>query len=84
MLSVCVQRLRYEAGSRLVQLDSLTQRNRTLTQLFQGVMQARLMGAARECGRRWDDVNAKLESIIRRLTVRVPPDIKIKTTLYLF
>lgn len=70
-VSFCVQRLRCETGARLVQLDSLTQRNRTLTQLFQGVMQARLLGAARECGRRWDDVNAKLESVIGRLAVRV-------------
>ncbi|XP_026225583.1 SPEC and KASH domain-containing protein isoform X2 [Anabas testudineus] len=34
-------------------------------------MQARLLRAARECGRRWDEVNGKLESIIRRLTVFV-------------
>lgn len=57
-------------GSRLVQLDGLTQRNRTLTQLFHGVMQARLLGAARESGRRMDDVSAKLEPIVRSLRVR--------------
>uniref|UniRef100_A0A671WHR2 Uncharacterized protein n=1 Tax=Sparus aurata TaxID=8175 RepID=A0A671WHR2_SPAAU len=61
------ERLRCEAGSRLVQLDSLTRRNRTLTRLFQGAMKARLLASARECGQRWDDVNAKLESITGRL-----------------
>ncbi|XP_070762190.1 nesprin-2 [Enoplosus armatus] len=65
------ERLRCEAGSRLVQLDSLTRRNRTLIRLFQGAMQARLLAAARECGRRWDDVNAKLESITGQLTLFV-------------
>lgn len=69
---MCVQRLRCEAGSRLVQLDSLTRRNRTLTRLFQGAMKARLLASARECGQRWDDVNAKLESITGRLKVRNP------------
>jgi len=68
---VCVQRLRCEAGSHLVPLDSLTQKNRTLTRLFQGTMQARLLASARECGRRWDDVNAKLESITGRLQVPI-------------
>ncbi|XP_029026176.1 nesprin-2 isoform X2 [Betta splendens] len=62
---------RFDAGSRLVQLDGLTRRNRTLAQLFHGAMRARLLGAARECGRRWDDVNAKLDSIVRRLMVFV-------------
>ncbi|XP_070399774.1 nesprin-2 isoform X2 [Nothobranchius furzeri] len=56
------ERLRSEAGSQLIQVDSLTRRNRTLTRLFQGTMQARLLASARECGQRWDDVNAKLES----------------------
>ncbi|XP_074497102.1 uncharacterized protein LOC141771082 isoform X1 [Sebastes fasciatus] len=65
------ERLRCEAGSRLVQLDSLTRRNRTLTQLFHGAMQTRLLAAARECGRRWDGVNDKLESIIGRLKLFV-------------
>lgn len=69
---MCVQRLRCEAGSRLVQLDSLTRRNRTLTRLFQGAMKARLLASARECGQRWDDVNTKLESITGRLKVRNP------------
>ncbi|AWO99470.1 Hypothetical protein SMAX5B_010713 [Scophthalmus maximus] len=55
------ERLRCEAGSRLVQLDSLTCRNRTLTWLFLGAMRARLLAAARECGRRWDDVSVRLE-----------------------
>ncbi|KAM4589103.1 uncharacterized protein V3H82_003270 isoform 2-T2 [Fundulus diaphanus] len=61
------ERLRCEAGSQLIQLDSLTQRNRTLTRLFQGTMQARLLASARECGQRWDDVNAKLETTAGRL-----------------
>ncbi|XP_017286531.1 uncharacterized protein si:ch211-137a8.2 [Kryptolebias marmoratus] len=61
------ERLRCEAGSQLIQLDSLTRRNRTLTRLFQGAMQARLLASARECGQRWDDMNAKLESITGRL-----------------
>uniref|UniRef100_A0A3B4FK85 KASH domain-containing protein n=1 Tax=Pundamilia nyererei TaxID=303518 RepID=A0A3B4FK85_9CICH len=64
------ERLRREAGPRLIQLDSLTRRNRTLTRLFQGTMQARLLSSARECGRRWDDVSAKLQSITGQLQVQ--------------
>ncbi|XP_040903288.1 nesprin-2 isoform X2 [Toxotes jaculatrix] len=65
------ERLRREAGSRLVRLDGLTRRNQTLTLLFLGAARARLLASARECGRRWDDVNAKLESIIARLKLFV-------------
>lgn len=65
------ERLRSEAGCRLVLLDSLTQRNRTLTRLFDGAMKARLLASARESGQRWDDVNAKLESIIGKLKLFV-------------
>uniref|UniRef100_UPI0037E78300 nesprin-2 n=1 Tax=Semicossyphus pulcher TaxID=241346 RepID=UPI0037E78300 len=65
------ERLRSEAGSLLVRLDGLTRRNRTLTRLFQGAMRARLLSSARECGQRWDDVNAKLESITGRLKLFV-------------
>ncbi|KAM9852927.1 nesprin-2 [Aulostomus maculatus] len=61
------ERLCSEAGSRLVQLDRLTHRNRMLTPLFQGAMQARLLMSARDCGLRWDEVNAKLDSITGRL-----------------
>ncbi|XP_061683122.1 nesprin-2 isoform X2 [Syngnathoides biaculeatus] len=61
------ERLRCEAVSQLVCLDTLTQRNRTLTVLFQGAMRARLLDAARDCRRRWDRLNFKLESISRRL-----------------
>ncbi|XP_061733750.1 nesprin-2 isoform X3 [Nerophis ophidion] len=61
------KRLRCEAGSRLVQLDGMTQRNRTLTLLFKGAMRARLLAVARECGQRWDNVNVQLESITGRL-----------------
>uniref|UniRef100_A0A3Q1FNX7 Uncharacterized protein n=1 Tax=Acanthochromis polyacanthus TaxID=80966 RepID=A0A3Q1FNX7_9TELE len=63
------ERLRSEAGSRLVQLDSLTRSNRTLTRMFDGVMRTRLLSSAGECGRRWDDVNQKLESITAGLKV---------------
>lgn len=63
------QRLRCEAGSRLVQLDNLTDRNRTLTRLFQGAMQSRLLTLVRVCGQRWDEVNAKLENITGQLKV---------------
>ncbi|XP_047191456.1 nesprin-2 isoform X2 [Scophthalmus maximus] len=65
------ERLRCEAGSRLVQLDSLTCRNRTLTWLFLGAMRARLLAAARECGRRWDDVSVRLEYVTERLKLFV-------------
>nr|XP_046246097.1 nesprin-2 isoform X2 [Scatophagus argus] len=65
------ERLRREARSRLVQLDSLTLQNRALTHLFQGAMRARLLASARECGRRWDDVNAKVESVAARLKLFV-------------
>ncbi|XP_054460401.1 nesprin-2 isoform X2 [Anoplopoma fimbria] len=65
------ERLRCEARSRLGQLDTLTRRNRTLTRLFQGAIQARLLASARECGQRWDDVNTKLESITGRLKLFV-------------
>ncbi|XP_038130814.1 uncharacterized protein si:ch211-137a8.2 isoform X1 [Cyprinodon tularosa] len=61
------ERLRCEAGCQFIQLDSLTRRNRILTRLFQGTMQARLLASARECGQRWEDVDAKLETITRRL-----------------
>ncbi|MED6252608.1 hypothetical protein ATANTOWER_014158, partial [Ataeniobius toweri] len=65
------ERLRCEAGSQLIQLDSLTRRNRTLTRLFQGTMQARLLGSAQECGQRLDDVNSKLETIAGQLQLFV-------------
>ncbi|XP_062242793.1 nesprin-2 isoform X1 [Platichthys flesus] len=61
------ERLRREAGPQLVQVDGLTLRNRTLTRLFTGAMRARLLAAARECGPRWDEVNAKLETVTARL-----------------
>ncbi|XP_063343570.1 nesprin-2-like isoform X2 [Pelmatolapia mariae] len=64
-------RRRREAGPRLIQLESLTRRSRTLTLLFQGTLQTGLLATARECGRRWDDVNAKQESITGRLQLLV-------------
>ncbi|KAL3975384.1 G patch domain-containing protein 2 [Sarotherodon galilaeus] len=56
-----IERRRREGGPRLIQLDSLTRRSRTLTLLFQGTLQTRLLALARECGR-WDDVNANHRS----------------------
>ncbi|CAI5681830.1 unnamed protein product [Oreochromis niloticus] len=44
---------------------------RTLTLLFQGTLQTLLLALARECGRRWDDMNAKQESITGRLQLLV-------------
>ncbi|KAL4000307.1 apolipoprotein L [Sarotherodon galilaeus] len=66
-----IERLRREARPRFIQLDSLTRRSRTLTRLFQGTLQAWLLATARECGCRWDDVNAKLESITGQLQLLV-------------
>ncbi|XP_068173855.1 nesprin-2 [Antennarius striatus] len=65
------ERLRAEAGSRLVQLDGLTRRNRTLTRMFQGAMQRRLLASARESGQRWDEANANLECVTGRLKLFV-------------
>ncbi|XP_041730864.2 uncharacterized protein LOC121562730 isoform X2 [Coregonus clupeaformis] len=59
--------LRTQAGARLVQLDSLTLRNRTLTRLFDGAMRSRLIGMARDCGQRWDRLHGTIESVCRRL-----------------
>ncbi|KAM9452472.1 nesprin-2-like isoform 1-T1 [Salvelinus alpinus] len=63
--------LRTQAGARLVQLDSLTLRNRTLTRLFDGAMWSRLLGMARDCGQRWDRLHGTIESVCRRLKHRV-------------
>ncbi|CAI5662802.1 unnamed protein product [Oreochromis niloticus] len=62
---------RREVGPRLIQLESLIRRRRTLTLLFQGTLQTRLLATARECGRRWDGVNAIQESITGRLQLLV-------------
>uniref|UniRef100_A0A4W5RCW9 Uncharacterized protein n=1 Tax=Hucho hucho TaxID=62062 RepID=A0A4W5RCW9_9TELE len=62
--------LRTQAGARLVQLDSLTLRNRILTRLFDGAMRSRLVGMARDCGQRWDRLHGTIESVCRRLKVR--------------
>ncbi|KAL4008479.1 hypothetical protein ACER0C_002331 [Sarotherodon galilaeus] len=66
-----IERRRREGRPRLIQLESLTRRSRTLTLLFQGTLQTRLLATARECGRHWDDVNAKQESITGRLQLLV-------------
>ncbi|XP_055752121.1 uncharacterized protein LOC129832232 [Salvelinus fontinalis] len=63
--------LRIQAGARLVQLDSLTLRNRTLTRLFDGAMWSRLLSMARDCGQRWDRLHGTIESVCRRLKHRV-------------
>ncbi|CDQ66181.1 unnamed protein product [Oncorhynchus mykiss] len=63
--------LRTQAGARLVQLDSLTLRNRTLTRLFDGAMRSRLLGMAKDCGQRWDRLHGTVESVCRRLKHRV-------------
>ncbi|CAI5650790.1 unnamed protein product [Oreochromis niloticus] len=47
-----IERRRREAGPRLIQLESLTRRSRTLTLLFQGTLQTWLLALARDCGRR--------------------------------
>lgn len=63
------QRLRCEAGIRLIQSDSLTYRSRTLTRLFRGSMRTRLLALARSCGQRCEDVLVELESAGARLKV---------------
>eukprot|EP00066_Takifugu_rubripes_P026663 XP_011615929.1 PREDICTED: nesprin-2-like isoform X1 [Takifugu rubripes] len=62
-----LERLRCDAGIRLVQSDSLTQRSRTLTRLFGGAMRTRLLALARSCGQRCDDVLVELEAAAARL-----------------
>ncbi|KAJ7990313.1 hypothetical protein DPEC_G00299010 [Dallia pectoralis] len=61
------EKLRTQAGSRLVQLDSLTRRNQTLTRLFDGTMRLRLAGMTRDCGQRWDRLSGTMERVCRRL-----------------
>ncbi|XP_030007377.1 nesprin-2 isoform X2 [Sphaeramia orbicularis] len=58
-----LERWRSQASSRLILLDRLTLRTRTLTRLFDGAVRAQLLTWAQECGRRWDEVSAKLESV---------------------
>ncbi|XP_076736849.1 uncharacterized protein LOC143415181 isoform X1 [Maylandia zebra] len=65
ILGLLEKRQRREGRPRLIQLESLTRRSRTLTQLFQGTLQTRLLATAR------DDVNAKLESITGQLQLLV-------------
>ncbi|CAI5661232.1 unnamed protein product [Oreochromis niloticus] len=60
-----IERRRREGRPRLIQLESLTRRSRTLTRLFQDTLQTWLLATAR------DDVNAKLESITGRLQLLV-------------
>ncbi|XP_061538540.1 nesprin-2 isoform X3 [Phycodurus eques] len=62
-----LERLRCEAAAHLVHLDTLAQRNRSLTLLFRGAMRTRLLDAARDCGHRWDRLDVELESISGRL-----------------
>lgn len=60
-----IERRRREGRPRLIQLESLTRRSRTLTRLFQDTLQTWLLAKAR------GDVNAKLESITGRLQLLV-------------
>ncbi|XP_039474025.1 uncharacterized protein LOC120442194 [Oreochromis aureus] len=60
-----IERRWREGRPRLIQLESLTRRSRTLTRLFQDTLQTWLLATAR------DDVNAKLESITGRLQLLV-------------
>ncbi|XP_076833140.1 uncharacterized protein LOC143478089 isoform X2 [Brachyhypopomus gauderio] len=59
--------LRAETGLRLVQLDSLGQRSRALLGLFTGTMRRRLVEMTKECGQRWDQLSAMVDSVCRRL-----------------
>ncbi|XP_010892168.2 uncharacterized protein si:ch211-137a8.2 [Esox lucius] len=61
------ENLRSQAGSRLAQLDSLTQRNRALTRMFDGAMRSRLASMTRDCGQRWDRLSGTMECVCRRL-----------------
>ncbi|KAM6959221.1 nesprin-2 [Aplochiton taeniatus] len=58
--------LQAEAGVRLVCLDDLTQKNRTLVRLFHGTMRGRLLTLTRDCGFRWDALNARIETATHR------------------
>uniref|UniRef100_A0A4W4GCT4 Uncharacterized protein n=1 Tax=Electrophorus electricus TaxID=8005 RepID=A0A4W4GCT4_ELEEL len=59
--------LRAEASLRLAQLDSLGQRSRVLLGLFTGTMRRRLVEMTKECGQRWDQLSATVDSVCRRL-----------------
>ncbi|XP_073687655.1 uncharacterized protein [Garra rufa] len=61
------ENLRAEARIRLIQLDGLTQRSRTLVGLFRGAMGARLVEMTKDCGQRWDQLTNTLETVCRRL-----------------
>ncbi|XP_076744614.1 uncharacterized protein LOC143420390 isoform X1 [Maylandia zebra] len=65
ILGLLEKRQRREGRPQLIQLESLTRRSRTLTQLFQVTLQTRLLASTR------DDVNAKLESITGQLQLLV-------------
>ncbi|XP_050986237.1 nesprin-2 [Labeo rohita] len=61
------ENLRAEARIRLIQLDGLTQRSRTLVGLFRGAMGARLVEMTKDSGQRWDQLSNTLETVCRRL-----------------
>ncbi|KAK2880935.1 hypothetical protein Q8A67_018203 [Cirrhinus molitorella] len=61
------ENLRAEARIRLIQLDGLTQRSRTLVSLFRGTMGARLVEMTKDCGQRWDQLSNTVETVCRRL-----------------
>ncbi|KAK9962267.1 hypothetical protein ABG768_007639 [Culter alburnus] len=61
------ENLRAEARIRLAQLDGLTQRSRTLVDLFRGTMGTRLVEMTKDCGQRWDQLSNTVETVCRRL-----------------
>lgn len=59
--------LREEARIRLTQLDSLSQKSRTLVGLFRGAMCTRLVEMTKDCGQRWDQLSNTVDTVCRRL-----------------
>ncbi|XP_030237712.1 nesprin-2 isoform X1 [Gadus morhua] len=62
-----VERLQYEAGLRLVDLDVLTNQSRGLGREFRGAVRSRLLGMTRDAARRWDALAAALQGHARGL-----------------
>ncbi|CAL8354084.1 unnamed protein product [Lota lota] len=56
-----VERLQYEAGLRLVDLDGLTNQSRPLVRVFDGAVRSRLLELTRDAGRRWDDLAVAMD-----------------------
>ncbi|KAG7256757.1 hypothetical protein CRUP_025647 [Coryphaenoides rupestris] len=62
-----IERLQYEAGLRLSELDGLTNQNRLLDRVFDGAVRSRLLAMTRGAGRRWDDLATALDVRARHL-----------------